>query len=99
MPQSHPITTIFSFAWFFSFFYKVPSHSTSLSSLSVFFFFLNDTAPTEFSPFPLPAPLPFFGMVLGENAMTPLDGLEILEDCQLSFGGFLLVAFPGYGLS
>ncbi len=37
-------------------------------------------------------------IVLGGNAMTALDWLEILEDCQLSIGGFLLVDYPGYGL-
>jgi hypothetical protein len=37
-------------------------------------------------------------IILGGNAMTALDWLEILKDCQLSTGGFLLVDYPGYGL-
>jgi pimeloyl-ACP methyl ester carboxylesterase len=37
-------------------------------------------------------------IVFGGNAMTALDWLEILKDCQLSTGGFLLVDYPGYGL-
>jgi uncharacterized protein len=36
-------------------------------------------------------------IILGGNAMTALDWLEILNDCQLSTGGFLLVDYPGYG--
>src|SRR2546430_8151389 len=43
--------------------YDVPSHICSFSFnspsiLTSFFFFLNDTAPTKFSPLPLPAALP-----------------------------------------
>jgi pimeloyl-ACP methyl ester carboxylesterase len=37
-------------------------------------------------------------MVFGGNAMTALDWIEILKQCQLDAGGFLLVDYPGYGL-
>jgi uncharacterized protein len=37
-------------------------------------------------------------MVFGGNAMTALDWIEILGQCQLEAGGFLLVDYPGYGL-
>jgi uncharacterized protein len=37
-------------------------------------------------------------VVFGGNAMTALDWLEILKDCQLDAGGFLLVDYPGYGI-
>jgi uncharacterized protein len=37
-------------------------------------------------------------IVFGGNAMTALDWLDILGDCQLDAGGFLLVDYPGYGL-
>jgi pimeloyl-ACP methyl ester carboxylesterase len=37
-------------------------------------------------------------VVFGGNAMTSLDWLEILKDCQLAAGGFLLVDYPGYGI-
>ena len=37
-------------------------------------------------------------MVFGGNAMTALDWIEILQECQLDAGGFLLVDYPGYGL-
>jgi uncharacterized protein len=37
-------------------------------------------------------------IVFGGNAMTALDWIEILRDCQLEAGGFLLVDYPGYGL-
>jgi uncharacterized protein len=37
-------------------------------------------------------------IVFGGNAMTALDWIEILQECQLETGGFLLVDYPGYGL-
>jgi hypothetical protein len=37
-------------------------------------------------------------MVFGGNAMTALDWIEILKECHLDAGGFLLVDYPGYGL-
>jgi uncharacterized protein len=37
-------------------------------------------------------------IVFGGNAMTALDWLDILQDCRLDAGGFLLVDYPGYGL-
>jgi len=37
-------------------------------------------------------------VVFGGNAMTALDWIEILRDCQVEAGGFLLVDYPGYGL-
>lgn len=37
-------------------------------------------------------------VVFGGNAMTALDWIEILRECQLDAGGFLLVDYPGYGL-
>jgi uncharacterized protein len=37
-------------------------------------------------------------MVFGGNAMTALDWIDILKECQLDAGGFLLVDYPGYGL-
>jgi pimeloyl-ACP methyl ester carboxylesterase len=37
-------------------------------------------------------------VVFGGNAMAALDWLEILKDCQLDGGGFLLVDYPGYGI-
>ena len=37
-------------------------------------------------------------VVFGGNAMVALDWLEILKDCQLDAGGFLLVDYPGYGI-
>jgi pimeloyl-ACP methyl ester carboxylesterase len=37
-------------------------------------------------------------IVFGGNAMTALDWLEILNECQVGAGGFLLVDYPGYGL-
>jgi uncharacterized protein len=37
-------------------------------------------------------------IVFGGNAMTALDWIEILRDCPLEAGGFLLVDYPGYGL-
>jgi uncharacterized protein len=37
-------------------------------------------------------------VVFGGNAMAALDWLEILKDCQLDAGGFLLVDYPGYGI-
>ncbi|HTD17314.1 MAG TPA: alpha/beta hydrolase [Chthoniobacterales bacterium] len=37
-------------------------------------------------------------IVFGGNAMTALDWVEILRECQLEAGGFLLVDYPGYGL-
>ena len=37
-------------------------------------------------------------IVFGGNAMTALDWLELLRECQLDAGGFLLVDYPGYGL-
>jgi uncharacterized protein len=37
-------------------------------------------------------------IVFGGNAMTALDWIEILSECQLDAGGFLLVDYPGYGL-
>jgi pimeloyl-ACP methyl ester carboxylesterase len=37
-------------------------------------------------------------IVFGGNAMTALDWIEILGQCQLEAGGFLLVDYPGYGL-
>jgi uncharacterized protein len=37
-------------------------------------------------------------IVFGGNAMTAFDWVEILRDCQLEVGGFLLVDYPGYGL-
>ena len=37
-------------------------------------------------------------IVFGGNAMTALDWIEILRECQLEAGGFLLVDYPGYGL-
>lgn len=37
-------------------------------------------------------------MVFGGNAMTALDWIEILSECQLDAGAFLLVDYPGYGL-
>lgn len=36
-------------------------------------------------------------IVFGGNAMAALDWLEILKDCQLDAGAFLLVDYPGYG--
>jgi uncharacterized protein len=39
-----------------------------------------------------------FWIVFGGNAMTALDWIEILRECQLDAGGFLLVDYPGYGL-
>ena len=36
-------------------------------------------------------------IVFGGNAMTALDWIEILGECQLEAGGFLLVDYPGYG--
>ena len=36
-------------------------------------------------------------IVFGGNAMTALDWIEILRECQLDAGGFLLVDYPGYG--
>jgi pimeloyl-ACP methyl ester carboxylesterase len=37
-------------------------------------------------------------VVFGGNAMAALDWLEILKDCQVDAGGFLLVDYPGYGI-
>ena len=37
-------------------------------------------------------------IVFGGNAMTALDWIEILRDCQVEAGGFLLLDYPGYGL-
>jgi uncharacterized protein len=37
-------------------------------------------------------------ILFGGNAMTALDWIEILKECELSAGGFLLVDYPGYGL-
>jgi pimeloyl-ACP methyl ester carboxylesterase len=37
-------------------------------------------------------------IVLGGNAMTALDWVDILRECHLEAGGFLLVDYPGYGL-
>jgi pimeloyl-ACP methyl ester carboxylesterase len=37
-------------------------------------------------------------IVFGGNAMTALDWIKILRECQLDAGGFLLVDYPGYGL-
>lgn len=37
-------------------------------------------------------------VVFGGNAMTALDWLDILKDCQLDAAAFLLVDYPGYGL-
>jgi len=37
-------------------------------------------------------------IVFGGNAMTALDWIEILRECHLETGGFLLVDYPGYGL-
>jgi uncharacterized protein len=37
-------------------------------------------------------------IVFGGNAMTALDWIEILRECQLDAGGFLLLEYPGYGL-
>jgi pimeloyl-ACP methyl ester carboxylesterase len=37
-------------------------------------------------------------IVFGGNAMTALDWIEILRECQVDAGGFLLVDYPGYGL-
>jgi uncharacterized protein len=37
-------------------------------------------------------------IVFGGNAMTALDWLDILRECELDAGGFLLVDYPGYGL-
>jgi pimeloyl-ACP methyl ester carboxylesterase len=37
-------------------------------------------------------------IVFGGNAMTALDWIGILRECQLDAGGFLLVDYPGYGL-
>jgi uncharacterized protein len=37
-------------------------------------------------------------IVFGGNAMTALDWIELLRECQLEAGGFLLVDYPGYGL-
>ena len=37
-------------------------------------------------------------MVLGGNAMTALDWMEILKECQLDAGGLLLIDYPGYGI-
>jgi uncharacterized protein len=37
-------------------------------------------------------------IVFGGNAMTALDWIDILQECQLEGGGFLLVDYPGYGL-
>jgi uncharacterized protein len=37
-------------------------------------------------------------IVFGGNAMTALDWIDILGQCQLEAGGFLLVEYPGYGL-
>src|SRR5256886_15155195 len=47
--------------------------------LAFFFFFLNDPAPTEISPFPLPAALPIKG---APRALAPLRKLlvELAED-------------------
>src|SRR2546426_10913168 len=47
----------------------------------VFFFFFNDTAPTEIYPFPLHAPFPIWregeggwgGAILGEEGLEPLE--------------------------
>jgi uncharacterized protein len=39
-----------------------------------------------------------FWIVFGGNAMTALDWVEILRECHLEAGGFLLVDYPGYGL-
>ena len=36
-------------------------------------------------------------VVFGGNAMVALDWLEILKDCQLDVGGFLLIDYPSYG--
>jgi uncharacterized protein len=37
-------------------------------------------------------------IVFGGNAMTALDWIDILSECKLDGGGFLLVDYPGYGL-
>jgi uncharacterized protein len=37
-------------------------------------------------------------IVFGGNAMTALDWIDILRECQVAAGGFLLVDYPGYGL-
>jgi uncharacterized protein len=37
-------------------------------------------------------------IVFGGNAMTALDWIDILGQCRLEAGGFLLVEYPGYGL-
>jgi pimeloyl-ACP methyl ester carboxylesterase len=37
-------------------------------------------------------------IVFGGNAMTALDWVDILRECHLEAGGFLLVDYPGYGL-
>src|SRR2546425_10422490 len=55
------ITTLLSF---FFFCYRVSTSFNPLSLLVFFFFFLNDPAPTEISPFPLHAALPIKGQPL-----------------------------------
>jgi pimeloyl-ACP methyl ester carboxylesterase len=37
-------------------------------------------------------------VVFGGNARTALDWLDILKECRLDSGAFLLVDYPGYGL-
>ena len=37
-------------------------------------------------------------IVFGGNAMTALDWVDILKECQREAGGILLVDYPGYGL-
>src|SRR2546422_10163598 len=45
---------------FFIFFQIISQHPSSPFFSSSFFFFLNDTAPTEIYPLPLPDPLPIY---------------------------------------
>src|SRR5260370_153306 len=60
LPPSSPIHLVSAFPPpsqpFHHFFFLCPLHS-----LLLFFFFLNDPAPPEISPFPLPAPFPIKG--------------------------------------
>src|SRR3989449_5151330 len=49
---------LFLFLFFFFLMIRPPPRSTLLPYPTVFFFFFNDTAPTEIYPFPLPDALP-----------------------------------------
>jgi uncharacterized protein len=39
-----------------------------------------------------------FWILFGGNAMAALDWIEVLANCELDAGGFLLLDYPGYGL-